>query len=925
MKRFLLLASLLSFFSLSSGQESNLTLQFKNILFSDLVDTLEKKISVRIFYSNEWVDTLYFNIDAHNNPIDELLDKTLRKEGLSFIITDKNKIILSKGYSIKTNFGDEYRAHLAKVYKAPDTTMYARIAMEEEDPISEEYKLHRIGKSLSAEPGRSAILSGVITNHASGEPVAGAVVYVNKLKVGVMSNEAGFYSIALPPGRYQIDYRIIGMKQTSRDIIIYSSGSLDVEMVESTSSLGEVVVSANRENIVRTVKTGIEKISVKMLKQIPMGLGEADVIKSSLMLPGVQSVGEASGGYNVRGGSADQNLILLNSAPIINSSHFFGFFSAFNSDLITDVTLYKSGMPAKYGGRISSVMEIAPVEGNREKFKLSGGISPVTGRILFEGPIKKEKASFIIGARTTYSDWLLGMLHDNRLRNSEAGFLDIQGLISATVNDKNSVSVSGYLSDDRFDYYREDAFKYGNLASTLKWKHIFNQRLSAQYHAIISKYNYQLDSNRDSTKFNTLSHNLNQTILRADFLYMPPGRHKVEFGLDAIHYSLLPGKREPFGDFTEVIFEELERERAIEPSVYLSNEMELTQNLSVSGGLRGTLFTSFGPGHEYQYYENLPRTEQNIRDTIFVRKGEPVKTYPGLEFRFSSRLMISPGLAVKIGAQRVYQYIHMISNTTSMSPTDVWKLSDRYIKPQRGDQFSAGIYNNFRKKAIETSVEAYYKKLTDIIDYKGGAVLLMNDHLETEIISGSGKAYGIEMMVKKQAGVLTGWVSYTYSRVLLKVDGRFEDEKVNGGNYFPASYDKPHDFKMVANARLSRRLNFTSSFVYNTGRPITFPVAFFNFNNTSNVYYSNRNEYRIPDYMRLDISATINGNLRVEKFNHSSLNFTLYNVLGRRNPYSIFFKNEGGEVKGYQMTIFAQPVFMVTYNFRLFGNATGDF
>jgi hypothetical protein len=582
-------------------------------------------------------------------------------------------------------------------------------------------------------------------------------------------------------------------------------------------------------------------------------------------------------------------------------------------------------MPAKYGGRLSSVMEITPVEGNMERIMVSGGISPVTGRLMIDGPIVKEKVSFVLGARTTYSDWILGMLDDNKLKNSSAGFYDLQGTMTAVINDKNTFSLSGYYSNDRFDYYLESGFNYGNLAATMKWRHSFGRRLSAQFFAIMSNYDYRLTSNSDSTQYNHLYYDLNQKIVRADFTFNSSATNKMEFGIDASAYSLSPGRREPFGDYSVITASELEEEQALEPSLYLSDEYEITPRISVSAGIRGTLFTNFGPVTDFIYYDDMPRTVETISDTVTYANREIVNVYPGLDFRFSSRFILTPSMSVKIGAQRAFQYLHMISNTTSMSPVDIWKLSDTYIKPQRGDQVSAGYYVNFDRKAIETSVEAYYKWLKNTLDYKGGAELLMNDHLETDILNGDGKAYGVELMVKKQSGNVTGWVSYTYSRVFMRVDGRFEEEKVNGGEYFPASYDKPHDLKLVINAKASRRFNLTSNFVYSTGRPITYPVAFYDFYNSNHVYYSKRNDYRIPYYMRLDLSATVNGNLRAKKLNHSSLTATVYNVLGRKNPYSIYFKNENGAVNGYQMTIFAQPIFMLTYNFRLFGNAASDF
>ena len=908
------------------AQDKNLSLQFKQILFRDLADTIEKTIPVKIYYSNNWVDSLFLNINSENEPVNALFDKSLGKNGLSFIITDDNKIILSKGYTIKTNFRKEYLEYLEKNLTKADTTNYSRAVVKTEDNfINDEYKVFKIGNPSGQSNDGKVYLSGTITKPETGEALAGVIIYIGKLKVGAITNSVGYYSIELPKGQYQVEFRMVGMRQTVRNIIIYSDGALNVEMAENTNQLNEVVVSANRENIVRNVRMGIEKINTKMLKQIPMGMGEVDLFKSSLLLPGVQSVGEASNGYNIRGGSADQNLILLNSAPIINPSHFFGFFSAFNSDMIDDVTLYKSGMPAKYGGRVSSVMDIELKHGSMEKYNVSGGISPLTGRLMIEGPIIKKKASFIISTRTTYSDWILKQLNNIQLQKSSASFYDIQGLLTFNPNDKNSFSLSGYLSYDYFNYYKESIISYRNLASTLNWRHNYSPRFSSQFSAIISNYEYHDNSTQDSTSFYSLYYRLNQQILRADFTYRPGEKHKVDFGLDATNYYLLPGVQNPVGIYSEILPKQLDSERALEPAVYVSDEFDISPRLLISGGLRFTLFTAFGPRTQYVYDANSPRSLETIVDTVYYGKGNIIKMYPGLEFRLSSRFVITPDLSVKAGIQRNFQYLNMISNTTSMTPTDIWKLSDNYIKPQRGDQFSLGIYKNLNNKAIETSVEGYYKILNNILDYKGGAELLMNDHLETDIINGTGKAYGVEFMVKKQLGMLTGWISYTYSRVLLKVNGKFEEEKVNGGNYFPANYDKPNDLKFVANIKFFRRLNFTTNFVYNTGRPITYPVAYYDFLNVDRVFYSERNEFRIPDYMRLDFAATINGNLKAKKLNHSSFTFTVYNALGRRNPYSIFFKEEDGVVKGYQMSIFGQPIFMVTYNFRILGNASTDF
>jgi hypothetical protein len=926
MRRFHIFILVLFFTCKMAAQDNNLSFQFHHILFKDFADTIERTIPVKIYYSNKWVDSLYLDINAKGDSLSGIFNKSMTNIGFSFIITENNKLILSKGYSIKTDFNKEYQAHLRQIVTKPDTNYYFQPDKDKEQAaINEEYKIFRIGNPSALKKSSTAFLSGTLKEYPTEEPVIGAMIYIEKLKAGVVTNNAGYYSIELPKGQYQVEYRMVGMKPAKRNIIVYSDGVLNVEMLQNTSQLDEVNVSGQKENNIRNIKMGAERISIKMLKQIPMGMGEVDLIKSSIMLPGVQSAGEASGGYNIRGGSTDQNLILFDGAPVINPSHFFGFFSAFNSDIIDEVTLYKSSIPAKYGGRISSVMDISLREGNYEKFNVSGGISPFTGRLMMEGPLVKKVSSLIMSCRTTYSDWILGLLNSEQLRKSRANFNDFQGLYTFKINPRNSFSLSGYLSNDGFNYYEEEAIRYSNLSSAARWKHTFNQKLSSQVSAIISNYSYQLDSKQDSLLYNSLTYKLNQVILKTDFLYFPSEKHKVEFGLDATKYSLSPGVQKPLGDFSEIDPKSLTKENALENSLYISDEFEYSPRLLFSGGIRLTLFTSLGPGVRYVYSPDHQRSVEYLTDTVFFKNGSIMQSYPGIEFRFSSRFEITSDFSLKAGVQRNFQYLNMISNTTSMSPTDIWKLSDSYLKPQRGDQFSLGLYKNFNRKAIETSVEAYYKILNNILDYKGGAVLLMNEHLETDILEGKGKAYGIEMMMKKQIGKLTGWVSYTYSRSLLKFDGKFEEEKINGGKYFPANFDKPNDFKFVANVKLSRRINFTTNFMYNTGRPVTYPATYFYFHNVIRLYYSERNEFRIPDYMRLDLSATVNGNLKAKKINHSSLTFTVYNVLGRKNPYSIFFKIEDGTINGYKMSIFGQPVFMLTYNFHIRGNATTDF
>ena len=926
MNKVLLLYLLVVCGSPLGAQTEKLTIHLQNVLFKEFIDHIEKQLSYKLYYANDWVDSLYITVDSDNEDIGQILDKALANSGISFIITNNNKIVLSKEYTIKTDFKKEYERYMADNMASIDSVVYALPVNTagEAKYISDEFKVYKIGNPSESSRKDRVVLSGTILDAGTGMPVVGAIVYVKKYNIGAASDNNGHYSLALPREQHIVEYRRVDMRTTRRNIIIYSNGEFNLEMFEKISQLDEVTITADKENKVQNLRMGTEKISIKMLKQIPMGIGEVDVIKSSLLLPGVQSVGEAAAGYNVRGGSTDQNLMLLNDAPILNPSHFFGFFSTFNSDIIGDITLYKSGIPAAYGGRISSVMDIRLKEGNKERFKVSGGISPVTGRVMIEGPVK-DRISYILSARATYSDWILKQLSDIRLQRSSASFYDIQGMTNIEINMKNKISLSGYYSDDKFDLYKQSTFNYSNFAATLQWHHFFKPNLSADFSVIVSKYHYQIDEIQDPYAMSTMYYIMNQRLAKIDFSYLPSERHKVNFGLNITNYSLAPGEQLPLNDSSFVRTKKLEEERALESSLYLSDDYAVSPSITISGGLRYNMYTSFGPDNEYRYAENIPLSPGSIIDTVYYSNSQVKASYPNLEFRVSSRFLVGKDFSVKAGVQRMYQYIYMISNTTAISPTDIWKLCDNYIKPQRSDQLSFGIYRNFKRNTIETSVEAYYKKLNNIIDYKGGAQLLMNEHLETIVLNGTGKAYGIELMAKKTGGNVTGWISYTYARIFHKVDGEFTEEKINDGNYFPATYDKPHDLKLVINSKLSRRFNVTTSFVYNTGRPITYPVGYFNFSDDSRVFYSKRNEFRIPDYIRLDLAATLNGNLKARKLNHSSFTLAVYNVLGRRNPYSIFFKFEDGAVNGYKMSIFGNPILTLTYNFKILGNASDDF
>ena len=906
------------------AQKKN-TVHPDSLLLGTYFNKVSEFLAIKIYYKDSWVDTLLVHKNTSAELFAQQINGILDNSKINYIFIG-NDIVLTGNYRISTGFAQDYKFYVSATdaQTNSDSVIYASpLKNDRESHISNDYKVFKIGKPTNT-AGR-AVFKGQVINAETGQALPGVTVFVEKIKRGAVTDVNGNYTLDLPTGQHRVEYRLVGMHPAQRNIILNADGEINVSLFEKGVEIEQVNITGEKNGNVQSTNMGVEQISVRMLKQIPMAMGEADVIKSSLLLPGVQSVSEASSGFNVRGGSTSQNLILLNGAPIINPSHFFGFFSAFNSDLIENVNLYKNGIPAKYGGRISSVMDIEMKKGNYKKWNLNGGINLLSGRFMAEGPIIKNKLSIGVSARTTYSDWLLGYIPDIKLKKSDAGFYDTQFLINYDINKKNNLQGSFYASSDNFNYYQTSAYNYSNTAGTLKWKHNYSPLFYMETSVIYSGYKNSIFSLSDTLTASVTDYKISQIIERIDFSYFINEKNRLEYGVEAIQFQLSPGNRQPYGIQSQIEAKALDNETASENAIYISNKMEISPNLSIMAGLRYSFFALLGPKTVNNYTPGMPISEDNINGTTAYDKYKPVVFYHAPEIRITGRYIFKGNSSLKFGYQRVNQYLHMISNTTAEAPTDTWKLSDTYIKPEKGDQFSLGWYVNNAKNTVEFSTEVYYKALKNIIDYKNGSQLQMNQHIETELLKGIGRAYGVELMLAKNKGKLTGWISYSYSRIEHKVITPFTEELVNNGNYFPANYDKPHDVKIIANIKLSRRLNVSTNFMYNTGRPITYPVAFFTYENVNRVYYSGRNEYRIPDYVRFDIAATLNGNLRAKKLLHSSVTFAVYNLFGRKNPYSIYFKNEGGLLKGYKMSIFGKPIFTVTYNFKIFGNASDDY
>jgi len=911
----LLLSALLSAVILPGycQQEQLFSVELTNQPFLKLVEDLEQKSNYRFFFNPTVVDSLTITISATNKTINEILDEVFRSSNFRYAVDENQYIYITLQEPILTDLPSDFftgvKSTADSLKRRSDNSRF-----EEAEKVKVE-KLTTIGvRGATNKP--TASIAGYIRNSKSGEPVIGASVLIESPLIGIATDPNGFYSITLPKGTHQLKIRSMGMKSLERNVLLHSDGKLNIEMEEDVLPLKEVIIESDRDERVLGMQMGLEKIDIKTLKQIPLALGEVDVLKAILTLPGVQSVGEGTVGFNVRGGATDQNLILFNDAAIYNPSHLFGFFSAFNPDLLKNVELYKSGIPAEYGGRISSVLDVTTREGNKKKWAGSGGISPITGRFALEGPIIKDKSSFLIGGRSTYSDWLLRQIPSSTLKDSEASFYDLNLNISHEINSKNSIYLSGYLSKDRFKLQNDTAYSYSNQALSAKWRHIFGNRFFAVFTGNFSGYDYTISSSNNPVNAFDLSYSIKQVQGKVDFNYFLNAKHTINFGVGAIRYQLSPGTLTPGGEESLIIPDVLQNEQAIESAIYLGDNFEINPDLSLYAGLRYSFFQNNGPRDLFIYQPGSPRDVTSIIDTVSYTAGQKLSTAGGPEVRVSVRYRLKTNASFKVSYNRTRQYIQMLSNTTAIAPTDIWKLSDPYIKPLIGDQISAGFYYNSKRTSFETSFEAYYKIMENFLDYKGGAELILNHHIETDVLNASGKAYGAEFMIRKSTGKLNGWLSYTYSRSLLQTAGDSDAETINRGEYYPSNYDKPHAVNLIGNYKFNRRFSFSLNVVYSTGRPITLPISKYTIDGAERLLYSDRNQFRIPDYFRTDFSFNLEGSHKMKKLAHSSWSFSVYNLTGRRNAFSVYFTTENGVVKGYKLSIFGNPIPTITYNFK---------
>lgn len=868
----------------SPQPSSSRPLEVKRVPSDSLVSFLRSKCGSKVYFIKDAEDVASYTVSAPRENFEAVALAELRSKGYSVSCIDGSWFVLhgpaiSDG-ELPAGFFDAYTDKYA------DDGL-SRLGAAESQVVTFRNKVYEIGNPSPGRTGK-AFVWGSVRDVVSGEPLAGVAVYDDRTGVFVTTDADGFYRVALPLGENILKFSAYSMDDMALTLQLYGDGGLDVVMKEKVTSLKASVVSAESQSAHRDARMGVEKIRMNVVRTVPTAFGEADVLKVVLTLPGVKTVGEAATGFNVRGGATDQNLILFNDGTVFNPSHMFGLLSSFNSDVINDVELYKSSIPASLGGRISSVLDVKGKEGNQKKLCGNLGIGLLTSHVEIDGPIIKDRTSFVLGARTTYSNWMLKLLpaESSHYAGGAAAFSDVNIGLTHKINESNTVQAFGYWSADKFSFASDTTFHYSNLNASLKWKSHFADRHTMTLSAGYDAFGNQLDdSHLVSSSFSFIS-KIQQFYARLNFTSVYDG-HTLSYGLQSLYYDLNPGSVRPFypNSYTKNV--DLPHQNAVDAALYAGDVWTVSDRLSVDAGIRLSNYLAMSP----------------------------VKYYLHPELRLSCKYSFLETLSLKAGFNSMSQNIHMISNSTSVSPMDSWHLSSAGLRPQTGWQGASGLY--WSTGQVNVSLEGYYKRMYHYIDNKSGAKLVMNPDLEDALVETTGRAYGAELMIRKSAGKLNGWLSYTYSRTFLREAKDRGIETINGGEWYNAPHDKPHDVKLVANYKFTHRYSISMNLDYSTGRPITIPVGRYQINGKYYLAFSERNVCRIPDYFRMDAALNVEPGHYLKQLAHMSFTIGVYNVTGRRNAYSVYYTNdEFGRVKGHMLSVFAVPVPYINLNLK---------
>ena len=861
----------------------------------EIISVLENENDTRIFYNAEWFEGVTFDQSIAYLPLEQALSSIIGEKLLTVLYVDAYITIIPVEFSQNR-------------YTQADTLLIT------------------VGSPSEFGRYNNVDLRGRVLDGSTGETLPGAIIYSESTGRGTTANTDGSYTVNLPVGELLVRVSFVGYEDQYRRVNLLGQGDLDFYLFEETHRIDEVTIMARRAeaNISRT-RMSVISMDSRLLRELPGNPGDQDIVRNMTLLPGVQNVGEFGEGFHVRGGGGGQNLILVEDVPLFNSSHLFGLISVINPDMVSEMTLYKGGIPAKYGERVSSVLDIRAKPDNVEDFKLIGGIGLLNSRLYLETPVIDDKISLSVGGRSSYSSWIIDRLPMEEMLSSSAGFYDLTSRLVMKPRPNSTISLFGYYSYDDFSSAGVTNYNYSNTLTSIKWNRIIGEKLSFGLSGGLSNYDYNIRERGPVSQME--SYSLNSSIdyynLKSSLLWFPDGNHRVESGINLIGYGITPGILMPLDSLSLIQESAIEREQGLEMSLFLSDEFEINEKFSTEIGLRYTRYLYLGPKNINSY--GLDETGDNyiLEESTFFDENEVAAAYGGLEPRLSLRYSLTGNSSLKLSYTRNNQYVNLISNTTVITPSDLWKLSDHNLRPVISDNYAVGYFRNFMENSIETSVEVYFKDLRNVIEYREGADILMNHNIETDLINARGYSYGIEFYASKNSGRLTGWFSYTLSGSRIRTVGDSPVNQINENRFFPSNYDKPHEIVLNAAYNISRRWRVSATFNYSTGRPVTLPEMVFSHGDRQLVYYSDRNKYRLPAFHRLDINITRGETLRLNKRRSGYWGVSLLNVYGRKNPYSVFYERDPGTSRLYErdsynlykLFILDRPIPTVTYNF----------
>ena len=888
-----------------SPYEIPITATFHDVQMPVVLTELERKAGVRIFYHPELIPAYRVSFDFKKTSLRDALQQVLEGSNMRFTNVGADKIVIAP----KEQMNAAYIVDLVAGWESGTYQSPLLVDLIERNLVIGEPGARLTGSPLSIE--------GTITDDNTGEGIIGATLIVRETGEGTVTDENGFFKLDVQTGVWSVLVEYIGYQSVLIKLTAHDDGMMTIVMNPNPLQLSEVLVKGQAvQRSTQSTNLGLEKLDISVMKELPVLLGEADVVKSLQYLPGVSTVGEGSGGYNVRGGNIDQNLVLQDGVPLFNASHALGFFSVFNADAVENVTLYKGHIPAQYGGRLSSVLDVDLRDGNRFNWKGSGSLGIISSRGLFEGPLVKDKISVLFGARGSYIGYILPQATNKNVARSAARFNDQLLKLSWRTSQKTTLRLMGVQTHDYFRYSRDFGYKWQNLQLGAQYDIIHNQYFSTNIYAAGTRYTAALFDPRGNDAFTMTNGIDNYKVKVENLLLTGQEEHSIRFGLEGNFFKTAPETIRPEDGATAVLPKTVQRGNGREASLYVQDEWKADERLSVSAGLRYSLFRQVGPQTVWNYLPDVPKEDINVSGSIFYDKGKTISSYQGLEPRVSAKYSLSSRTSLKASYNRLRQYVHLISNTSAPTPVDVWQVSTTYLPPQVADQFSLGWYHHSEERPWEFSLEAYFKKIKNLPEYKDLPDLLLNERLETELLKGKGRSWGAEVSVRRTMGKWTGWLSYTFSQARVRVRGSFPAETINGGKWYPSNFDKPHQLSLVGRCQINPRNIFNFSFTYNSGRPITEPLSYYSLNGVVIPHFSDRNSFRIRDYHRLDLAYTIDNSKAKLKGWRGSLTFSVYNIYARKNPFSVYFKrNNIGQVSAYELAVLGTAMPAMTYNF----------